>query len=288
MSPAPSASDLGLRAEDGLELGATLREPAGEAACAVLINPALGVRRRYYGRFAAFLAERGAAVLTYDQRGIGDSRPASLRRFEARLADWGRLDTEAALRTLVERFPGASLRLVGHSAGGQLLGLAPSAARVDRALFVACQSAWEGNWDGLRYLWIATAWHLAVPLLTALIGTLPGWLTGGEPVPAGVAREWARWGRHPDYLLSDGGTERREAYARLRLRIRSLAIDDDPYAPLRAVASLLTFYGGASSELLRVAPADAGVRRLGHFGFFRPETGGSLWSEAAGWLLAEQ
>lgn len=288
MSPEPTALDLELRAEDGLELGATLREPAGEPACAVLVNPALGVRRRYYGRFAAFLAERGAAVLTYDQRGIGDSRPASLRGFEARMTDWGRLDTEAALRALVERFPGVPLRVVGHSAGGQLLGLAPTAGRVDRALFVACQSAWKGHWDGLRYLWIASVWHVAVPVATALIGKLPGSLTGGEAIPAGVAREWARWGRHPDYLLSEGGSERRRAYAQLRLRIRSLAIDDDAYAPLRAVESLLTFYGGAGSELRRVAPADAGVRSLGHFGFFRSETGGSLWPEAADWLLSAE
>ena len=58
----------------------------------VIINAATSVRCRYYARFAAFLHAHGFDVLTYDYRGIGESRPDRLRGFEAGWIDWGRLD----------------------------------------------------------------------------------------------------------------------------------------------------------------------------------------------------
>jgi predicted alpha/beta hydrolase len=34
-----------------------------------------------------------------------------------------------------------------------------------------------------------------------------------------------------------------------------------------------------------VTPAEAGVERIGHFGFFRPDVREALWKPAAKWLL---
>lgn len=95
----------------------------------VIINAATSVRCRYYSRFADYLFAQGCDVLTYDYRGIGESRPASLRGFQASWSDWGRLDFEAMLAHAVERFPGQPIDVVGHSFGGCAVGLAPSPAR---------------------------------------------------------------------------------------------------------------------------------------------------------------
>jgi len=55
----------------------------------VIINAATSVRCRYYFRFAAFLFGEGMDLITYDYRGIGESRPATLRGFDAGWIDWG-------------------------------------------------------------------------------------------------------------------------------------------------------------------------------------------------------
>jgi predicted alpha/beta hydrolase len=70
--------DITLPAADGYLLGATLFLPRGAKSHAVLINSATAVPRKIYKGFAGYLARRGCAVLTYDYRGIGDSRQMSL------------------------------------------------------------------------------------------------------------------------------------------------------------------------------------------------------------------
>ncbi|HSK39431.1 MAG TPA: alpha/beta hydrolase, partial [Arenibaculum sp.] len=60
-----------------------------------IINPATSVRCRYYSRFAVYLFENGFDVVTYDYRGIGESRPVSLRGFQGSWLDWGHLDFDA-------------------------------------------------------------------------------------------------------------------------------------------------------------------------------------------------
>src|ERR1700753_2609140 len=73
--------DITFPAEDGYQLGATLFLPLGPKRHAVLINSATAVPRKIYRKFAGYLARRGFAVLTYDYRGIGDSRQKSLGRY---------------------------------------------------------------------------------------------------------------------------------------------------------------------------------------------------------------
>lgn len=54
-----------------------------------IINPATAVRCRYYSRFADYLYAHGWHVVTYDYRGIGESRYGSLRNLDADWIDWG-------------------------------------------------------------------------------------------------------------------------------------------------------------------------------------------------------
>jgi predicted alpha/beta hydrolase len=285
---APTATDLELVAADGYRLAATRFAAAGEPRAMVLVAPAMGVPRRFYREIATYLAARGSEVLTVDYRGIGGSRPPSLRGFPARLRDWGELDLDAGLRAVRERRPELPLAYFAHSVGGQLLGLAPSAPAVERALFVASQSGWEGNWDG-NWRWrMRGLWRVMIPVATAIFGHLPGRLGIGQDVPKRVAREWAWWGRHPEYLLRDGGAARRQAYAALGFPLRAVAIADDNYAPERSVRALVGFYAGTRSEVHVVEPSDLGRRRLGHFAPFRRDPGEALWPTWAEWLLGSQ
>ncbi|WP_394102901.1 serine aminopeptidase domain-containing protein [Xanthobacter wiegelii] len=86
----------------------------------VVISPATSVRCRYYSRFADYLYANGFNVLIYDYRGIGESRPSSLRGFQADWVDWGKRISRrpSGLRKLNSRGI-RSMRSATRSAGSQ-------------------------------------------------------------------------------------------------------------------------------------------------------------------------
>jgi predicted alpha/beta hydrolase len=267
---------LRIEAADGFGLAATLHERRGNGRDAVVLAGATGVKRGFYGTVAASLASRGLDVLAFDYRGIGGSRPERLRGFGATMREWGELDLDAALGwTLREREPDRLL-VLGHSVGGQLLGHASRADEVAAAFLVGSQSGSWRHWPAPGRLGIFALWHLLIPSLSRPLGHFPSpWFGLGADLPSGVARQWAHWGRHPDYLLRDG-PEVRERYARLHLPILAASIAKDPFAPEPAVRALLDLYPNAQRRLLRVGP-------VGHFDWFRPGNE-ALWAQAADWL----
>jgi predicted alpha/beta hydrolase len=285
---APSHQVVQLRARDGFTIHADLYEPAAEIERVVLLAPAMGVRRGFYGAFASYLAQHGSAVLCLDYRGIGDSRPASLRGFHARLRDWGEQDLEGALDELDRRHGGVPRVFIGHSVGGQLLGLL-SPGRVERALLVASQSGYYGVWPWKDRAKMAATWFVTIPLLARVFGYLPlKRLQGsGEDLPLGVALEWARWGRHPDYIMSYARGLQDKSFARFRGPLRAYAISDDWLAPRGAVETLVACFSEARSELRALDPASLGVANIGHFAAFRPAFRDSLWPELDAFVRGE-
>lgn len=280
-----TARELEVPATDGYPLAATLFDPRAGASAAVVVNPATAVKQGYYSRFAAFLAEEGFLALTYDYRGIGGSRPARLRGFGARMRDWAERDAAGVLAWLGRERPDLPVLLVGHSFGGQALGLLPSTAGLSGVLMVGAQSGYWGHWAGLHKAAILGLWHVGIPTLCLLFGYFPSRLLGmGEDLPAGVAREWARWGRRRDYLAGDGDGRWRAGFQAVRAPIRSYSFSDDRFAPLAAVEGLLAFFRHAPVERRHLRPADLGVSRVGHWGFFRDGFRETLWRESAEWL----
>jgi predicted alpha/beta hydrolase len=96
----------------------TLSASYWPASVPVLLHPATGVPKRYYESFARYLANSGLSVLTYDYRGIGRSRPASLRGYNVSMSDWIDHDVPAVTAWARSRFPLLPLLADGHSIGG--------------------------------------------------------------------------------------------------------------------------------------------------------------------------
>ncbi|MGQ0655116.1 MAG: alpha/beta hydrolase family protein [Betaproteobacteria bacterium] len=273
---------LEIAARDGTRLGATLFE-GGDAA--VMILPATGVPQEYYAKFAAYLAEAGFTVLTFDYRGIGRSRQGDLRSSTARMRDWAELDGAAGFDFLKKNHQ--SVFAVGHSFGGQALGLLPQPEAIGAALIVGSQSGYWKNWPALGRLWMWPVTHFALPFVSRVHGYFPGSTFGfGEDLPKGVAIEWARWCRNPRYLVGDLGVE--ADYARFRAPLRAYAIADDPFAPLRAVEALGSLYPNSSWQIRTVTPREVGAERIGHFGFFRERFRDTLWRDACEWLAGHR
>lgn len=268
--------ELELVTHDGARLAARHYPAQGHARGAALIVPAMGVPQRSYQPLATWLARAGVHALTFDYRGMGLSRRGSLRGLTADILTWAARDVPVALEALGARAHGLPITWIGHSLGGQIVPFVPGAERVSKIVTIATGSGWwRENAAPLRRK-VGLFWFGFVPVLTPLFGYFPGRRLGmvGD-LPAGVVRQWRRWCLHPEYAA---GVERaHDRYAAVTTPMTSLSFTDDEMMSERNVASIHGFYTGARPRMRRLAPADVGVRRVGHFGFFRAEMEAPLW-----------
>jgi len=295
------------QAADGYGLGGFAwrhEEPSLTPRPVIIINAATSVRCQYYWRFADYLFGHGADVLIYDYRGIGTSAPPNLRRLTADWLTWGECDFEAILQYALLQFPGQPIRVVGHSVGGVLIGLAPSNTSIDRALTMGAQHAyWPDYLACVRWrMW--AKWHVLMPAITRVMGYFPGkrlgWL---EDTPAGVVQDWgAKQTRFVDTYRQPGGScllapavcdalQRR--FASFKASLLAVSVSDDPYGTTPAIERLLQNFSGAPRWHLRLsaetmisnAPAS---KPIGHFAFFHQRFEHDLWPIARDWLLTEK
>ena len=286
--PKPSiAAETMLRitAADGYPLAATLFEAVKRNGITVQINSAYAVPREYYAAYARYLAAQGFTVLTHDYRGIGGSRTYGWRDDAPTLRDWGERDVPAVIDWLKARYPKQQLVHVGHSIGGQLLGLAPNNHKVAALLTISSQAAYWKLFD-FPYNLLAWAWfHAVVPGVTFASAIVPALRRNGFDAPRGAALQWARWGRNPHYISDERGEPLREHFHRYTGRVRLYHITDDhEFAPRRAVEALAGFYANAQVEVVHRTPSDWRRKHIGHFGFFRASMPREAWRETARWL----
>jgi predicted alpha/beta hydrolase len=277
-----------IEAADGTKLSSRVYEPGSPDHGSVVIGGAMGVRQDFYAPFAQWLATQGWRVTTFDYRGSGDSGPSGsgLKGFKADLFDWTR-DYEAAIDHAHAALPERPLYLLGHSLGAQLPGLLKNQHKVSGMLSVAAGSGyWRENAPQLKRI-VPYFWFVLVPIATRLFGYFPGKkLRKVGDLPAGVILQWRRWCLSPRYSVGAEGESARQGYSNARFPVHALSITDDELMTLRGTHSLINLYENAPSEVQRIAPADLGVRRLGHFGPFRSEHESQLWPRMAGWLGA--
>jgi predicted alpha/beta hydrolase len=271
--------ELTIPARDGYPLAARIF--GGQTDRVVVISSATAVPQRFYRHFAGALAEAGFTAATYDYRGIELRSPAGLQRLDASARDWALKDLPGVVDWVAEELQPDRILIVGHSFGGQVAGMYDHPDRVDGMVTMSAQS---GHWrlqggEQKLVVWLHT--HLTLPLLSRILGYMPMKAVGaGENLPAGVAREWARWCRHPDYILGDPSLPL-ERYQSFTAPVLAYSIGDDKWGTPRSVDAMMRAY--PEVERRHLEPGDFGLEAIGHLGFFRP---GSevLWRDAIGWL----
>ena len=157
-----------IECSDGAKLACTLTLPTLTAGTGpphyVVINSATGVRQRFYSAFAQYLADAGFHVLTWDPRGIGESRRGHAKHDPTRMRDWGVLDMGAVLLHARALAGGdwSRVAVIGHSAGGHLSGLSASLTHINRLVLVAsgtCDWRLYPSASGRAYWAPGTAWY---------------------------------------------------------------------------------------------------------------------------------
>src|SRR5204863_9041657 len=129
----------------------------------------------------------GAAVLTFDYRGIGESRERNIRKIHAGMESWAEFDVSAALSEAMATFPNMSLNVIAHSVSALLVGATSHASHLSRLVFFGPHT---GYWRDYGCRWrqlLFLTWHVFMPALTRLFWFFPCriiWL--GENLPLRV------------------------------------------------------------------------------------------------------
>lgn len=286
-----AARDFIHPALDGFPLSMRLTS-ASRPGSAVMISSGTGFPKGFYNRAARRLAERGAAVLTYDYRGVGGSRPEDLAAMRMDYPDWGRFDMPAAAGALRAEIvkagaPDLPILHLAHSVGGHFVGFMPDPGVIAQHAFVSVGTGYWGRHHrsynpAELFFWLGFG-----PWSLKRHGYVKGGgLWAGTDLPRGVFETWKRWCLKPGYFSEElEGPLRPHAFEAVTAPIRSWIFTDDPIATPRTARDLLGVYPHAPSKIIVRRPSAFGVRRIGHEGAFRAgmET---LWDEIHDGLVA--
>ena len=213
---------------------------------------------------------------------MAESRPENLRKFNATIRDWPLLDTPAAIEYLKEKWPAKKLYLIGHSMGGNILGLVGNLEKIDAAMFVCAQFGYWKLWPRYWRTLMAFNFYVVVPVTSTIFGYVPRWLGAGQHWPRRIALELAKWCRHPHYLFGDKSLDS-SAYAKFDGSILAYSFTDDTHASKVACDALLLRFPIADIDHRHLAPNFLNLTKIGHFGFFTGKCE-PLWKECGQWM----
>ncbi len=273
------AKNLTVPARDGVPLAVTVYEPGNTVPeRVVIVAPATAVRKSFYEPYARWLASQGCVAITFDYRGIGGSLHGAIEHVNATIRDWGEKDYAAIVDWARATYGRQKLCVVGHSVGGQLVGILDNAHEIDAVCTVAAQNGFYKRYPLREAITYGLLWHV-MPLITRLFGYFPAkrWKLG-ENLPKGVALEWARFCKNPDYMIDENGTPLRAGFEKYEGRVLAYSFADDARAPKSCVELLHSLFTKARVEHRHV------TYPVGHVGFFFAKYKHTLWQESLEFL----
>ena len=265
-------------ASDGYPLIGTLYTPEHGIKANIVLCSATGVPQAFYRRFAEYATQFGYQVLTFDYRGIAQSAPKQLKGFKMSYLDWGTLDLAAAIDFLAQdQIP---LFMVGHSYGGQALGLAPNHAKVTAMYCFGTGAGWHGYMPFKEKMKVQVIWNIIFPPMVAVTGYLP-WskLNMGADLPIGVYQQWRKWCKNPTYFFADPEQHALIAqYAQVKTPIYAVSALDDDWALPNSRHAFMQHYRQAPMQFINISASDYGLKEIGHMGYFR-KGAEKIWDE---------
>ncbi|MBJ9955773.1 alpha/beta hydrolase family protein [Acinetobacter courvalinii] len=237
----------------------------------ILICPATGITKNFYHAFAQWLNQQGYPVLSFDFRGIGESLHGALKDSTASINEWGMYDIPAAIEALLNRTQAEKVIIVGHSAGGQLLGIASNYHKVAKVLAIAGSTGHVKGLKGKTKVLAPVMFNVIFPVSSYVKGYGATQFIGmGENLPKNVAKQWAEFCSKPGYVMNAiGKTIFEDYHQQIQCPITSFWATDDEIATHSNVQDLLRLYPNAQTKLIELNPQQLGYKRIGHMLMFK-------------------
>lgn len=247
----------------------------------ILICPATGITKGFYHSFAQWLSEQGYNVLSFDFRGIGDSLHGRIQDSKASIVQWGQLDIPAAIETLLAKTKSGKVIILGHSAGGQLLGVTPNYEKVAKVVAAAGSTGHIKGLKGRTKILAPIMFKGIFPLARFTLGYGPTNMIGmGENLPRDVAKQWAQFCSKPGYILNAIGNSVNitdNFHEKITTPITAIWASDDEIATEENVKDLLRLYPNSQTNLIKLNPQTYNHKAIGHMLMFK-RSHQNLWS----------
>lgn len=263
--------ELVLNTSDQIPLSVKLFEPESSNGKLMLINSATGVKQQIYFSFAKYLAENGFTVITYDYRGIGKSKPKTMRGFNASMRVWGIVDFKTLTNFIQKEYPKHIKFCLGHSVGALILGMNEYSKNFEQFIFVGTQDAYIGNLTISVAVTALLGFGIALPVMTSFFGYFPAHRFGlGESLPKGVAFDWRT------LILNKKSTSR--LYEKIGANISKelsqktfiINAEDDSWVTQKGMQKLLkNVYPNLKTTFREIKITESEKHEIGHVNFFR-------------------
>ena len=270
--------ELVLQTPDQFPISVKIFEPEIPNRKLLVINSATGVRQQVYFSFAKYLAEQGFTVITYDYRGIGESKPRKMKGFEASMRIWGTNDFKTVTTFIKENYPDYTKFCLGHSVGALILGMNEDSVIFKKFIFVATQDAYIGHLSWRVAVTAALGFGIAVPVTVILKGYFPAHRFGlGESLPKGSAYDWRT------LILNKKSTSRlyekieKDHSKDLNQEAFIIHAEDDTWVTMKGMESLMNnSYPNMKKTYQEIKVSESPKKQVGHINFFRSYNR-SLW-----------
>ncbi|MCB0630212.1 MAG: alpha/beta hydrolase [Saprospiraceae bacterium] len=257
--------------------------PQHSNQCSVLINSATGIRQQFYQAFAHYLTDRGYTVFTYDYRSIGQSKLQPLENYDVSFTNWGQEDYPAVARLMMRLHPEKKRFLIGHSIGGNCIGLSEVTNSFDGIITVGSHHGYLGHYPLHLQPYVYFKFAILMPLLSKWYGYTPNKAKRmGDNLPKKVAREWALTCRRRESLTSILRPEE-NFYHRIAQPMLMISIEDDLIAPKKGVEALRKVYYNARVTRRHIRLREVAARKIGHVNLFR-RSFEPQWSIFTDWM----
>jgi predicted alpha/beta hydrolase len=267
----PTIENITINSLSGRNVILTIRNTA-QPKGVVLMNTGTCIPQRVYWNFADFLCENGYTSITYD---YGDAQ-----NFKSKVShtDWI-LDIEAALQYVAAHFSGIKKYCVGHSSGGQLLGFAPSAQKMDKLFLVASAN---GFWRNMRFPFkylILFLWYILVPVNIAVNGFFNNKMYGvSGGFPKNIMLELRHFCLTPQFFIPFFKSRQIPFYYdEITCPVKAYHLGDDQLATLKGCTFILKMYKNAEKSIETLNARDYNMKPFGHRGFFNAKGREKLW-----------
>lgn len=263
--------ELVLQTPDQFPISVKIFEPEIPNRKLLVINSATGVRQQVYFSFAKYLAAQGFTVITYDYRGIGESKPRKMKGFEASMRIWGTRDFKTITSFIKENYPDYTKFCLGHSVGALILGMNEDSVIFKKFIFVATQDAYIGHLSWRVAVTAALGFGIAVPVTVILKGYFPAHRFGlGESLPKGSAYDWRT------LILHKKSTGRlfekiEKNYSKgLYQEVFIIHAEDDSWVTMKGMESLMNnSYPNMKKNYREIKVSESPEKKVGHINFFR-------------------
>lgn len=273
-----------IRTKDGYPISIHVFSPSVSNNKILVINSATGVKQQLYFGFSKYFSDFGYTVITYDYRGIGLSKPKSVKNFSASMTNWGAEDFLAVSDYVNTKFPNFQKYCLGHSVGALILGMNPLTKIYEKFIFVATQKAYLGNLTW-QIKWSAiVGFGMVQPILSFFFKFFPAQYLGlGESLPSGCAFDWRTliMNKHSTNVLLERTVNIAKDLSQPTL---FLSAEDDGWVTKKGMELLIEeSYPNLQVYDKTLLVTQSPKRNIGHVNFFRSYNQ-PLWDIPLAWL----